>query len=153
VPISTWPLWNIYVTNDHWYVPLVVSTSRSFPRSWLITGFVTRLTRQVSIVEQELLTLPEHMSSTPVLNVVHGIRSLALYVCLTDRCLSFCAFFFLAIMLSVLLRYTNSDYSFGIFKLFIQILINFSRTMAHHTVFMRIMIAAYKKYQCQSRTR
>jgi hypothetical protein len=37
------------------YVPLVVSTSRSFPHSWLITGFVTRLTRRLSLVEQELL--------------------------------------------------------------------------------------------------
>ena len=50
-----WPLWNICVTNDHGYVPPVVNTSRSFPRSWLNTGFVTRLTRQVSLVEQEIL--------------------------------------------------------------------------------------------------
>ena len=27
------PLWNICVTNGHGYVPLVVSTSRSFPHS------------------------------------------------------------------------------------------------------------------------
>jgi hypothetical protein len=54
---------NICVTNDHGYVPLVVNTSRSFPHSRLINGFVTRLTRQVPLVEQELLTLPEHMSS------------------------------------------------------------------------------------------
>jgi hypothetical protein len=27
------PLWNIYVTNDHRCVPLVVSISRSFPYS------------------------------------------------------------------------------------------------------------------------
>ena len=40
------------------YVPLVVSTSWSFPHSWLITGFVTGLTRRMPIVEQELLTLP-----------------------------------------------------------------------------------------------
>jgi hypothetical protein len=53
-----WPLWNICVTNDHGYVPLFVNTSRFFPHSWLITGFVTRLTRRVSLVEQELLTLP-----------------------------------------------------------------------------------------------
>ena len=37
--------YGISVTNDHGYVPLVVNMSRSFPRSWLITGFVTRLTR------------------------------------------------------------------------------------------------------------
>jgi len=51
-----WPLSNICVTND-------VNSPRSFPHSWLITGFVTRLTRRVPLVEQELLTLPEHPSS------------------------------------------------------------------------------------------
>jgi hypothetical protein len=44
----------ICVTNDHGYVPLVVNTSRSFPHSRLITRFVTRLTRRVPLVEQEL---------------------------------------------------------------------------------------------------
>jgi len=38
-------------------------TSRSFPHSWLITEFVTRVTRRVPLVKQQLLTLPEHMSS------------------------------------------------------------------------------------------
>jgi hypothetical protein len=42
---------------------LVVYTSRSFPYSWLINGFVTRLTRGVSLVELELRTIPEHLSS------------------------------------------------------------------------------------------
>ena len=37
-PWFGWQLWNICVTNDHGYVPLVVNTSRSFPHSWLITG-------------------------------------------------------------------------------------------------------------------
>ena len=39
---------------------IVVNTSRSFPHSWLITRFVTRLTRRVPLVEQELLNLSEH---------------------------------------------------------------------------------------------
>ena len=39
-------------------------------------GFVTRLTRRVSLVEQELYTLPYF----------------SLYVCFVDRCLSFCTF-------------------------------------------------------------
>jgi hypothetical protein len=89
-----WPFWNICVTNDHGYVPLVVNTSRSFPHSRLITGFVTRLTRRVPLVEQELLTLPEHLSSPPVFSGVCVTRSLVLYVCFPDRCLSFCAFSF-----------------------------------------------------------
>ena len=36
--IPDWPLWNICVTNDHGYLPLVVETSPSFPLSWLING-------------------------------------------------------------------------------------------------------------------
>ena len=115
-PRLGWPLWNICVTNDYGYVPLVVSTSWSFPRSWFITGFVSSLTRRVSLVEQELLTLPEHLSSPPVFSGVRVTRSLVLYVCFVDRCFSFCTFSF-AIMLSVLLRYTDSDYPFGIVKL------------------------------------
>ena len=39
-----------YYTNDYGYVPLVVNSFRSFPRSLLITGFVARLTRRVSLV-------------------------------------------------------------------------------------------------------
>jgi hypothetical protein len=39
-PWLGWPLWNICVTNDHGYVPLVVNTSRSFPHSRLITAEV-----------------------------------------------------------------------------------------------------------------
>ena len=59
--------------------------------SWLITGFVTRLAPQVPLVEQELLTLP---SSSPVFSEVHVTRSLVLYECFVDRCLSFCPFSF-----------------------------------------------------------
>ena len=61
------------------------------PCSWLITGFVTRLTRRVSLVEQELTTLPEHLSLPPVFSGVRVTRSL---VCFVDRCLSFCTFSF-----------------------------------------------------------
>jgi hypothetical protein len=69
----------------------------------MITWFVTRLTRRVPLVEQELLTLPEHLiSSPPVFSVVRDTRSLALCVCFVDR-------------------YTDSDYSgiYDIFKLFL----------------------------------
>ena len=62
-PWLGWPLWNICVINDRGYVSLVENTSRSFPHSWLITGFVTRLTRRVALMEQELLSLPGHLSS------------------------------------------------------------------------------------------
>ena len=75
-PWLGWPSWNICVTNDHGYVPLVVNTSRSFPHSWLVTGFVTKLTRRMPLVEQELPTLPEHLSSPPVFSGARVTRSL-----------------------------------------------------------------------------
>jgi len=80
--------------NDHGYVPLVVNTSRSFSRSWLVTGFVPRLPRRMSLGEQELLILSEHLSSPPVFSGVHVTRSLVLYVSFVDSCLSFCTFSF-----------------------------------------------------------
>jgi len=76
------------------YVPLVVNTSRSFPHSRLISRFVTRLTWQVPLVEQELLTLPEYLSSPPIFSGIRVTRSLVLCVCFVDRCLSFCLFSF-----------------------------------------------------------
>jgi hypothetical protein len=45
-------------------------------------------------VEQELPTIPEHMSSPPIISGVRVTRSLVLYVCFVDRCLSFCTFSF-----------------------------------------------------------
>jgi hypothetical protein len=94
LPWLGWPLWNICVQNYHGFFQLVVSTSWSFPHSWLITGFVTGLTRRVPLMEQELLTLPGHLSSPPVLSGVLVTRSLVLCVCFVDRCLSFCTFSF-----------------------------------------------------------
>ena len=81
-------------------------------------GFATRLTRRVSLVEQELPTLPGHMSSPPVFSWIRVTRTLVLCVCFVDRCMSVCPFFRLAIVLFDLLRYTDFDYPFGIFKLF-----------------------------------
>ena len=49
-----------------------------FPHSWLITGFLTRLTRRVSLVEQELPTLPQHLSSPTVFSGVPVTRHLVL---------------------------------------------------------------------------
>jgi hypothetical protein len=76
---------------------LVWLHSKSFAQCCLclyITGYVARLTRRVSLVEQELLTLLGHMSSPPGFSGVRVTRSLVLYVCFVDRCLSFCTFSF-----------------------------------------------------------
>ena len=66
----------------------------SFLQSWLITVFVTRLTRRVPLVEQVLLTPPEHLSSPTAFSGVRITRSLVLCVHFADRCLSFCTFSF-----------------------------------------------------------
>jgi hypothetical protein len=76
------------------YIYLVVSTSRSFPNLRIITGFVTRLTRRMPLVEQELVILPEHLSSPPLFSWVCVTRSLVLYIYFVDRCLSICTFYF-----------------------------------------------------------
>jgi hypothetical protein len=52
---------------------------------------VTRLTRRVPLVAQELLISPKHMSSPPVYSGVRVTRSLIIYVYFVDHCLSFCA--------------------------------------------------------------
>jgi hypothetical protein len=112
--------------------------------AYIITGFVTRLTRRVPLGEQELITLSEHLSSPPLFSGIRVTRSLVLCVCCVHRCLSFCTFPFdhcvvrssliygfwlsiwylqtllsifklLSIVFSVLLL-TDSDYPFGIFK-------------------------------------
>jgi hypothetical protein len=56
--------------------------------------FVTRLTWRVPLVEQERLTLPQHLSSLQVFSGIRVIRSLVLCVCFVDRCISFCTFSF-----------------------------------------------------------
>jgi hypothetical protein len=127
-------IWNICFTNVHGYVPLVVITSLFFPHSWLITGCVTRLTRRVSLVEQELPYPSGAPEFTPGFSGVRVTRSLVLCVCFVDRCLSFCTFSFGH---CVLLRITDSDYLFGILRLF---LINISKTIiSTNTIYSGLM--------------
>ena len=67
----------------------------------------------MTLVEQELLTLPEHLSSfTFQWGTCYSIFS---FMCMF--CKQLFVPFLLAIVLPVL-RFTNSDYPFGIFKLF-----------------------------------
>ena len=106
------------VRNDHEYVPLVESISWSFHHSWFITGCVTRLTQLVSLVEQELPLF----RSTWVHSVFSGvcvIRSLVLYVCFVDRCLSFCTFFFCHCLVC-----SSSIYEFWLALWYLQTLLN-----------------------------
>ena len=87
---------------------------------WLIIGFVTRLTRRVPLVEQDLTTLPEHLSSPPDFSGVRVTRSLVLCVCFVDRCLACCSFSFGHRVHGLYFQvgFTDTDYPFGIYKLF-----------------------------------
>ena len=67
--------------NTHW-IPLVISTSRFFPHAWLITEFVTRVAWRVPLMEQELLTLLDHMSSPLVFSRARVAQSLVFCVAL-----------------------------------------------------------------------
>jgi hypothetical protein len=70
----------------NWFI--ILNTSRSFPHSRFITGVVARLARRVLLVEQELPTLPGHLSSPPVYSGVRVTQSLVF----VDRYQFFCPF-------------------------------------------------------------
>jgi hypothetical protein len=70
----------ISVSHTTTCVPLVVSTSWSFTHSWLVTGFVTRVARRMPLLEQELLTIPEHLCSPLVFSGFCVSRSVFLCV-------------------------------------------------------------------------
>ena len=57
----------------NWYDPFVVITSLYFPHSWLITGCLKSVARHVSLVEDELLTLPKHMNEAFVAVVLLNV--------------------------------------------------------------------------------
>jgi len=56
---------------------------------YVIRSLCNFKTRRAPLLEQERLTLLEHLSSPPVFSGVRVTRSLVLSVCFVDRCLSF----------------------------------------------------------------
>ena len=88
-----------------------------------------RLTQRVPLVEQELLTLSEHLSSPPVFSGVgvRVVRSLVLCVCFVDRCLSFCTFSFGHCVVCSSSIYGFWLPPFGIFKLFFMLRVHRDR--------------------------
>jgi hypothetical protein len=92
------------------------NTSWSFPHSWIITGFLTRLTLQVPQVEQKLFIFPEHLSSPPLF-YWRSCYSTFSFMCMICRSLFVFLYFFFW-PLCCLFRFTDSNYPFGIFKLF-----------------------------------
>jgi hypothetical protein len=69
-------------------------------------------------MDQERLTLSGHPSSPPVFIGLRVAQSLVFCVMFCRSLFVLLSFFFLAIVLSVLLRFMASDYTFDIFTLF-----------------------------------
>jgi hypothetical protein len=83
--------------------------------------FVTRVTRRVLLMEQDLLSHPKHLRWPPIFSGVLVARSLVFSVLLfVDRW--FVRFVF-AIVLSVLLRFAGFGYTLSIFKLFLYVVL------------------------------
>ena len=93
----------------HSYNPVLISAFTTFHR--IYTKIVSQ---QVTLVEQGLLTLLEHLRLLLVFSGVHVAQYLAFCV-MFYRSL----FVFLAIVLSVL-RFTASDYPIGVFNIFLR---------------------------------
>ena len=89
----------------------LVITHRTFHHSWYTTGFVTRVTVRLPLMEQELLILRSTRiqwgSCCSIFILFCVLLSRPLFV-----------LFVLAIALSVFLRFTTSDYPFGIYIFF-----------------------------------
>ena len=77
-----------------------------------------RLTRRVPVVEQEVLTYPEHLSSPPMFR---GVRvTISLYFCVVFCRSLFVHLSFFVIVLSVLLLFTDAHCPFGVIELFLE---------------------------------
>jgi hypothetical protein len=129
-------------------------TISSFPHSWLITGYVTRVTRRVPHVEQVPLTLPEHLSSPMVFSVVRVAPSSVFCVVFCRLLLVLLSFFPLVIVLSARLRFAISDYSLGMFKLFLKeikfySIYMWSNTLFHYAVFNRPLHDCCSNINCR----
>ena len=94
--------------NHRFYVCLQIVIFFSFI---LLTGFDAIVTRRLPHVEHNLRV---HLSLPPIFSGVRVARSLVFCVMF---CLSLFVLFMLVIVLSVCLRYSASEYLFGIFNL------------------------------------
>jgi hypothetical protein len=124
------PLLNITVTDDHGYVSFVVVKIPSvFPLSWFITGFVSRATCRPGTVY--------HSEAPEFTRVVYwgSCCSIFNFLCNVVQII-FCPFvlFLLAIVLSVLLQITASDYPFAIFKHFLVNLVFAIPRVSKHSI-------------------
>ena len=99
-------LHDICVTDDQWYITFFAITIPIFPHSRLITGLVTRVTRCVTLVEQELFLWCSYYT---IFNFLF---------CFIKHCLSFCLFFHCIVCSSI----SASDDPFDISNLLSEII-------------------------------
>ena len=109
----------ICVSNNNWNLPFVVMPIRSFPHLWITTRFVNRATCRLPLVQQELLTLPKHLSAHHVHCGVRVTRSFVFCVVYFQIIVSPLVLFFLVTTALFVLQLRASDYPFGIIKLFV----------------------------------
>lgn len=115
---SWWQSWlhypiriNICVRNYQRYVKFVnITVAFSFLLSWLITWCVSRVTRLVLLVEQELLALTERMCSPQLFDEVPFAQSLVFILVFGSPIVCYFVFFHFAIIISVLLFTTQSEH-------------------------------------------
>ena len=112
----TWlTLRNIYVTNDHEYVPLVVNTSRSSPHSLL---------QYYRVCKQINTTGATSGAGTAYCSGAHeftpGFWWGSCHSIFSFMCMVVCpSILFLFVIVLAILWITHYDYGFGIFKLFL----------------------------------
>ena len=82
---------NLLHSQHDW--PWILSSSFQ-KHSPVLSSFTTYYTTGATSGAGTALTLPVHLSSLPAFSWVRVTRSLLLYVCFVDRCLSFCTFAF-----------------------------------------------------------
>jgi hypothetical protein len=112
-------------TNNHGYVPLVVSIIPSFPLLWLITWFLFRIIRRLQVVKQDLHIIPEY-SSSPTLVSGYGFALNFYFLCsiLTSMVCLFALFLFAIIslfdlwLLSTTLAYSNALFMYDVMQIY-----------------------------------
>jgi len=94
--LSVWDILVLYLLYKPSYMQFPAKLLSSLPNFCTLLQLhrVNRLTPRLSLAEQELLTFSEHLSSPPFFSGIRVTRSLVLYICFVDHCLSFCPFSF-----------------------------------------------------------
>ena len=93
------------------------------------------------LVEHELLTLLEHLSSPSVFSGVRVNRSLVLCVCIIDRCLFFCSFSFGHCFVC-----SSSIYGFWLSLWYLQTLLMLKRLTSSYPGFVSFFFFFYLKH-------